>query len=55
MGLEPGDELDVVEASKRTIAVEKIDKGARFLEDMEAFRWPAPEGYAFDRDEANER
>jgi antitoxin MazE len=55
MGLNPGDELEVVEASKRILAVEKIDKRARFLEDMEAFRWPAPEGYEFDRDEANER
>jgi len=55
MGLNPGDELEVVEAAKRTIAVEKTDKRARFLEDMHAFRWPAPDGYAFDRDEANER
>jgi antitoxin MazE len=55
MGLNPGDELEVVEAAKRTIAVAKTDKRARFLEDMDAFRWPAPDGYAFDRDEANER
>ena len=55
MGLNPGDELEVVEASKRILAVEKIDKRARFLEDMEAFRWPVPDGYTFDRDEANER
>ena len=55
MGLNPGDELEVVEAAERTIAVAKTDKRGRFLEDMEAFRWPAPDGYAFDRDEANER
>jgi antitoxin MazE len=55
LGLSPGDELAVVEAAERTIAVGKVDERARFLEDMEAFRWPAPEGYTFDRDEANER
>ena len=55
LGLAPGDELKVVEASKRQIAVEKADKRAEFLAQMEQFHWPAPEGYTFDRDEANER
>jgi antitoxin MazE len=53
--LSPGDELNVVEASKGQIAVEKIDKRAEFLRQMEQFRFPLPEGYKFDRDEANER
>lgn len=55
LGLAPGDELNVVEASKRQIAVEKADKRAEFLKQMEQFRFPLPEGYKFDRDEANER
>ena len=55
MKLKPGDELDVVAAARRQIAVEKVDRRQRFLEAMEQFRWPAPEGYKFDRDEANER
>ena len=55
LGLKPGDELRLVEASKEQIAVEKVDKRAEFLKAMEQFRWPAPEGYKFDRDEANER
>jgi antitoxin MazE len=55
LGLAPGDELRVVKASKGQIAVEKADKRAEFLKQMEQFRWPAPEGYKFDRDEANER
>ena len=55
LGLAPGDELKVVEASKRQIAVEKADERAEFLKQMEQFHWPAPEGYTFDRDEANER
>jgi antitoxin MazE len=45
----------VVKASKRQIAVEKADKRTEFLKQMEQFHWPAPEGYKFDRDEANER
>jgi antitoxin MazE len=55
LGLAPGDELKVVEASKRQIAVEKVDKRAEFLKQMEQFRWSVPEDYKFDRDEANER
>lgn len=55
LGLAPGDELNVVEASRRQLAVEKVDRRAEFLKQMQQFRWPAPEGYRFDRDEANER
>jgi antitoxin MazE len=55
LGLAAGDELNVVEASKDRIAVEKVDKRAEFLKQMEQFKWPLPEGYKFDRDEANER
>ena len=55
LGLAPGDELKVVEASRRQIAVEKVDKRAEFLRQMQQFRWPAPEDYRFDRDEANEQ
>ncbi|MBV8922670.1 AbrB/MazE/SpoVT family DNA-binding domain-containing protein [Bradyrhizobium sp.] len=53
--LSPGDELNVVEASKGQITVEKVDKRAEFLKQVEQFRFPLPEGYRFDRDEANER
>jgi antitoxin MazE len=55
LGLVPGDDLRVVEASKGQIAIEKIDTRAEFLKQMEQFHWPAPEDYKFDRDEANER
>jgi antitoxin MazE len=55
MNLKPGDELAVVKFKAGEIAVEKIDKRERFLKAMEQFRWPVPEGYKFDRDEANER
>ncbi|SFJ00464.1 AbrB/MazE/SpoVT family DNA-binding domain-containing protein [Bradyrhizobium sp. Gha] len=55
LNLSPGDELNVVEASKSRLAVEKIDKRAEFLRQVEQFQFPLPEGYKFDRDEANER
>jgi antitoxin MazE len=53
--LAPGDELEVVSASKKEIVVEKRDRRAEFLKAMEQFNWPAPDGYKFNRDEANER
>ncbi|MCK1759329.1 AbrB/MazE/SpoVT family DNA-binding domain-containing protein [Bradyrhizobium sp. 137] len=53
--LSPGDELNVVAASKGQLEVEKIDKRAEFLRQAEQFQFPLPEGYKFDRDEANER
>jgi antitoxin MazE len=55
MNLKPGDEIEVVKAEARELAIEKVDRRERFLKAMEQFRWPAPEGYKFDRDEANER
>ena len=55
LNLSPGDELDVVEAAKGQISVEKIDKRAEFLRQAQQFRFPLPDGYKFDRDEANER
>jgi antitoxin MazE len=53
--LAPGDELVVVEAAKGKVAVEKLDRKAQFLRDVEQFRFSLPEGYRFDRDEANRR
>lgn len=54
--LKEGDQVSLVPAGKGLLAVEtREDRRARFLRDMEQFRWPVPEGYKFDRDEANER
>jgi len=55
LGLKPGDEVRVVNASKEEIAVEKVDKRAEFLKAVEQFRFSLPDDYKFDRDEANER
>jgi antitoxin MazE len=53
--LAPGDELTLVAATKDQLAVKKVDRQAQFLKDVEQFRFPLPEGYKFDRDEANAR
>lgn len=55
LGLSAGDEIAVVNATRRELAIEKVDRRENFLKAMEQFRWEAPEDYRFDRDEANER
>jgi antitoxin MazE len=55
MGLKAGDEVELKPGEGKTIEIEKRDRRAEFLKAMEQFRWPVPEGYKFDRDEANER
>jgi antitoxin MazE len=45
----------VVEVSNGRIVMEKIDKRAEFLRRMEQFRFTLPEGYKFDREDANAR
>ena len=53
--LKAGDEVDLVALGRRKLGLSKIDRRAEFLDRMTEFNWPAPEGYKFDRDEANER
>ncbi len=56
LGLKEGDELNVVAAKNDVIAVEtRDDQRRRALDRMAARNWTLPEGYRFDRDEANER
>lgn len=55
LGLEPGDEIDIVSATKRRVEVEKNDRRERAVARMKARNWRLPEGYCFDRDEANAR
>jgi len=55
LGLEAGDEIDIVAATKRRIEVEKNDRRERAVARMKARHWRLPEGYCFDRDAANER
>jgi antitoxin MazE len=56
LGLKEGDELSVVAAKVGTIEVETREaQRRRALERMAARNWTLPEGYRFDRDEANAR
>ncbi|WP_027581628.1 AbrB/MazE/SpoVT family DNA-binding domain-containing protein [Bradyrhizobium sp. Ai1a-2] len=56
LGLKEGDELRVVAAKAGTIEVETREaQRRRALERMAARNWTLPEGYRFDRDEANAR
>jgi antitoxin MazE len=55
LGLKAGDEVKLTPLPGGEIGVEKIDPGAEFLARISEFNVPAPEGYKFDRDEANER
>ncbi len=55
VGLEPGDELEVVAATPNRIVLAKNDRRAQAVDRMRARAWSVPEGYAFDRDEANAR
>jgi antitoxin MazE len=56
LGLKEGDQLNVVAAKDGAIEVEtNEDRRRRALERMAARNWTLPEGYCFDRDEANER
>jgi antitoxin MazE len=56
LGLKEGDQLNLVAARDGAIEVEtKAARRRRALERMAARNWTLPEGYRFDRDEANER
>ncbi|KIZ41451.1 MULTISPECIES: AbrB/MazE/SpoVT family DNA-binding domain-containing protein [Rhodopseudomonas] len=56
LGLKEGDELNVVAAGAGAITVEtKEQQRQRALDNLAARNWTLPEGYKFDRDEANAR
>ncbi len=55
LGLRPGDELDIVSIADRRIEVEKSQRRERALAAIDGRRWTLPEGYRFDREEANKR
>ena len=55
LDLKPGDELEVVASTATRIVVAKDDRRARAVDRMRGRAWPVPEGYAFDRDDANAR
>lgn len=55
LGLKPGDELEVVASTPNRIVVAKDDRRAQAVDRMRRRAWSLPDGYAFDRDEANSR
>jgi len=56
LGLKEGDELTVVAAQGDVIEVETEEtRRRRALNRMAARGWTTPDGFRFDRDEANER
>jgi antitoxin MazE len=55
LGLKAGDDIAVVDARDRQIAIEKRDRRKAAIEQLKAMNWKLPAGYKFDREEANER
>ncbi len=55
LGLKPGDELEVVSAAPMRIALARDERRARAVERMRERAWTLPDGYTFDRNEANIR
>ena len=53
LGLKPGDELEVVSASRARIILAVNDRRARAAERMRARALRRLEGYPFDREDAN--
>ncbi len=55
LGLEPGDELEVVSASEARIVLARHKRRARAVERMRARALRRPDGYRFDREETHTR
>lgn len=55
LGLEPGDELEVVSASAARIILTKHNRRARAVERMRARALPIPEDFVFDREDIHTR
>ncbi len=53
LGLKPGDRLEIVSTDAGHMVIAREDRRARVVERMRARAWPMPEGFAFDREEAN--
>jgi antitoxin MazE len=54
MGLAEGDDVDIRALDRRTLAIAKAGD-EEFLARLRALQKPAPEGFRWDRDEANAR
>ena len=55
LGLKPGDEVEIVAAEPGRVEIARDGRREAAVARMRARALPLPEGYRFDRDEANER
>ena len=55
LDLSVGDRLEIVSATPERIVLAKDERRVRAVERMGARGWALPEGYVFDRDDANVR
>lgn len=53
--LKEGDEIEIEIAGNRTFRVARDPKREEAMARLRALAWPAPPGFRFSRDEANER
>ena len=55
LGLKPGDDVAVVSATPKRIAIARDERRVLAVKRMRARAWPLPDDYVFDRNEANAR
>ena len=55
LDLKEGDEIEISIAGKHHFRVERDGRRERALEVLRTSKWKLPEGFKFDRGEANER
>jgi antitoxin MazE len=55
MNLSAGDEIHLVNASGHVVVIEKLNQRKAALARLTQMNLSLPDGYRFDRDEANER
>ena len=53
--LKEGDEIEIEVAGDRTFRIARDPKREEAIARLRALAWPAPPGFRFSRDEANER
>jgi antitoxin MazE len=55
MGIAAGDEVNLMSVDNRTIAISKVDQDADFVRKLRALQKATPEGFVWNRDDANAR
>ncbi len=53
--LKEGDQIEITIAGTRQFEIGRDRRRDEALKRLRALRWPLPEGFKFDREEANER